>query len=159
MTAKALIKQGGQAVALVRVFLLTICMFINAPLDAKEKSKSRVLASIANLDPQEAIIVNYFRCFDLQDNEKIRKCFDPLLYPKLSKSQKDRFYSWPIMFNVHLTSFGRCSFRKVRASSFFPEATNDFSCGQVRINEKEKEVMFFFKFDKGKPPKLFSIYY
>lgn len=126
----------------------------------KQPNKARVARSVASTDDsQEKCVVDYFKCFETHKSEvDLKKCVDASLSSTMPSSNKDRFYSWLIVFDARLNSFGKCSSRKLKEISFFPEATQSFICGRIDLGGVKKEAVFFFKKDKD-TEKLWSIYY
>lgn len=121
---------------------------------------SRKLASDQTLIPEEKTVINYFSCFQkTQKQEKLKACIDTLIYKHLSSSDKDRFYSWLVVFEASLVDFHECSERKEVEVSFFPQATDYYLCGTLRVSGSKKEAVFFFKKEASKQSKLYSVYY
>lgn len=131
---------------------------------AKNKSGPRISRKIASskaLSPAEAMIVKYFSCFDggITERPKIESCVQSYIHPKLSKSDKDRFYSWLIVFNVRLEQFIDCTEAKITEIGGFPQYTENYICGQIAIGDETKEAVFFFKQNGPASAHIYSIYY
>lgn len=134
--------------------------YVQADPNTSPSKKARVARSLATTEnSQEKSVISYFKCFEIHKTEmELKKCVDTSLSSKLTASQKDRFYSWLIVFDARLNSFDKCSSRKLKEISFFPEATAHFICGYIDLGTIRKEAVFFFKKDKEKD-KIWSIYY
>lgn len=123
--------------------------------------KARVARGLASSkDAREKMVVNYFKCFEAHKQETpLKTCVDRVLSRELSQAQKDRFYSWLVVFDARLSKFKTCSKTKLKEVSFFPEATSHYICGDLDLGNLQKEAVFFFKEQGGPTLRLSSIYY
>jgi hypothetical protein len=142
-----------------QISLITACLAFAMSAYAGAPAKKRVLASVTAGSAQDKLVVEYFNCFAIADKAKVKKCLENILDSELSSSNRDRFYAWVPMFEPQLSRLGRCTDDQMKEAGFFPEATEDFTCGQVLIDGLKKDIIFFFKLNKSDQPKLYSIYY
>ncbi|MCC6137652.1 MAG: hypothetical protein IT287_03405 [Bdellovibrionaceae bacterium] len=152
--------------SLIKIIILFSTLFFTQAKQtgketAKTKSKSRVARALASSkDPKEKIVVDYFKCFEVyKEDLKLKNCIDRTLHSKLSEVQKDRLYSWLVVFDARLARFTPCGKMKMQEAAFFPEATAYFVCGDIDIGRTTKEVIFFFKPESTGLEKLSSVYY
>lgn len=126
------------------------------------KKKVRVSRSIASvgLSVKQKAVLDYINCYSSDEQiVKIKTCVAQKIFGKNARSEKDRLYSWPLVFGVRLMDFNKCSKEKMSEIPFFAMATPHFECASVEVDDKVKEVVFFFKKSDKEPHKLFAIYY
>ncbi len=145
----------------VKFILIVGCYFESHALDKiSKKNKIRIERSLSSThDEQEKIVVGYFKCFEnFKGEQELKICINNFLSSKLSTSQRDRFYSWLLVFDAKLSAFNKCGTRKLKEAAAFPEATLIYICGTLDLGEIKKEAVFFFKKENG-VDKLWSVHY
>jgi hypothetical protein len=155
---------------LIKILLISAVSFvsiadakINKNKITKVKSKprvSRTIASAPNLSTNEQTVVDYLNCYNDEGQVlKLKKCVLRKMQQEISRSQKDRLYSWPLVFGTRLIEFVSCSEKNKKEIPLFGLSTPNFVCANVEVNDAVKEVVFFMKKDKKDALKLYSIYY